>query len=245
MITAIIQARFNSKRLPGKVLLPLGGKTILENVVERVRRAKKIEQVVVATSESNSDDIIADLCINKNILVYRGDLDDVLNRFYNTAKKFNEPSICRITGDCPLIDPGLIDKVAEIFEIGSYDYVSTGRIKSTFPDGLDTEIFTFEALTKAYKEAKLLSEREHVTPYIWKNPDVFKIYTLENETDQSLYRLTVDEAEDYQLMKLIYEKVGDLSSENVVKFLEKNTEIKSINNEIKRDEGYFKSLALD
>lgn len=245
MITAIIQARFNSQRLPGKVLLPLGGKTILENVVERVSKAKKVNQVIVATSVNSSDDKIADLCESRNLTCFRGDLDDVLSRFYEAAKKFEAKNICRITADCPLIAPELIDQAVEAFEEGKYDYISTGRIESTFPDGLDTEIFTFEALEKAFKEAKLSSEREHVTPYIWKNPDKFNTHTLNNNEDLSNIRLTVDESEDYELMKKIYEQVKDLKWQEVVRFLLKNKEYLKLNEKIKRDEGYFKSLKKD
>lgn len=245
MITAIIQARFNSQRLPGKVLLPLDGKTILENIVERVRKSKYIDQVIVATSSSNSDDKIADLCVTKNILFYRGSLDNVLDRFYNTALKFDAKNICRITADCPLIDPNLIDQVAEAFSKGGYDYISTGRIESTFPDGLDTEIFTFEALQKAFKEANLLSEKEHVTPYIWKNAGIFKTFTLQNDIDFSNIRLTVDEEVDYQLMERIYSKVKNMKWQQVVEYLIENLELRKINEKIGRDEGYFKSLAAD
>lgn len=245
MITAIIQARFNSKRLPGKVLLPLGGKTILECVVRRVKKAKKISKVIVATSINESDNRIAETCKKNGIDCIRGSLEDVLDRFYEAAIKLNTENICRITADCPLIDPGIIDQVAEVFESGKFDYVSTGRIKSTFPDGLDTEIFTFEALERAFKEARLPSEREHVTPYIWKNPKLFKISTLVNDADLSEFRLTVDEPVDYEMLKKIYSKVKDLSWLEVIKFLRDNKKHLDLNSNVKRDEGYFKSLEKD
>lgn len=245
MITAIIQARLSSKRLPGKVLLNLDGKSLIENVVDRVNKAKKISQVIIATSTDPSDDLIESLCIEKNINYFRGDLNDVLDRYYQAAKHFKTKNICRITADCPLIDSELIDKVAEIFNEKKYDYISTGRIKSTFPDGLDTEIFTFEALEKAWKEAKLPSEREHVTPYIWKNPNKFSVYTLNNEIDLSEIRLTVDEPLDFVLMKKIYSDVKDLKWQEVVTYLKKHKNLKQLNENIVRDEGYFKSLNND
>lgn len=244
-ITAIVQARFNSQRLPGKVLLPLGGKTILEIIIDRIRKAKSIDKVVLATSGHNQDDQIADLCIKKNILFYRGSLDDVLDRYMGAAKKFKVEVICRITGDCPLIDPLLIDQVSELYQKGSYDYISTGRIKSTFPDGLDTEIFSFEVLERAWRESTRSSEREHVTPYIWKNPDKFRIFTLENQIDLSDLRLTVDERADYELIKKIYPEVKDLSFLGVIEYIKDRPELAKINSSITRDEGYFKSLASE
>jgi len=245
VITAIIQARFSSTRLPGKVLLPLGDKTVLERVVDRVSKAKNISQVVLATSSEKDDDQIFELCNQKGVKCFRGDLNDVLDRYYQAAKEFEAKNICRITADCPLIDPEIIDRVADKFLEAGYDYISTGRITSTFPDGMDTEIFTFESLERAWKEAKLSSEREHVTPYIWKNTDKFKIYTYESGQDLSSYRLTLDEEKDYQLIKNIYENLEDLSMKSIIDYLNSHLELTNINSSIKRDEGYDKSLKND
>lgn len=245
MIIAIIQARYSATRLPGKVLLSLDRKTVLENVVDRTRKAQGLDKVVVATSTAPEDDSIAKLCAEKDIDCFRGNLNDVLDRYYQAAKKFNADIIVRITADCPLIDPQIIDRAVSKFLSGKFDYVSTGRIKSTFPDGLDTEVFSFEVLSKAWKEAKLPSEREHVTPYIWKNPDKFKIFTLENDRDLSDYRLTLDEEEDYKLLQDIHTNVSDLTTKNIIAYLDSHKKIGKINAKIKRNEGYAQSLKED
>jgi len=245
MITAIIQARMRSTRLPNKVLLPLGGKTILENVVERARRAKLIDQVVLATSKEPADDVIADLCAKKGISCFRGSENDVLGRFYQAALAYKAENICRLTADCPLIDPAIIDKAAQEFLSGHYDYVSTSHPVATYPDGFDTWIFSFAALEQCWREAKLPSEREHVTSYIWNHPEKFKISSVKNEVDLSAHRLTIDEPADYELLKLVVAKVKDLNLENVVQFLETNAEAKKINANIIRDAGYQKSLQED
>jgi len=222
MITAIIQARMRSTRLPGKVLLPLGGKTILENAVERARQAKLIDEVVLATSTEAADDVIAELCDKKSIAYFRGSENDVLDRFYQAALAYKAENICRLTADCPLIDPAIIDKAAQEFLSGKYDYVSTSHPVATYPDGFDTWIFSFAALERSWREAKLPSEREHVTSYIWNHPEKFKISSVKNEVDLSEYRLTIDEPADYELLKLVVANVEDLTMENIVKFLKTN-----------------------
>lgn len=245
MITTIIQARVSSTRLPKKVLLPLGGKTVLENVVERVRKAKYIGEVIVATSNGKDDDKIVQLCEKKGIKYFRGSLDDVLDRYYQTAKRFQAENICRITADCPLIDPEVVDRVAKEYLEGEYDFISNTHPVATFPDGFDVEIFSFKTLEKAWREAVLLSEREHVTSYIWNNPDKFKICNIKNNIDLSDYRLTIDEDEDYKLLKKIFKEVSNLTILNIIKFLDERQDIKKINADITRDEGYYKSLEKD
>lgn len=245
MITAIIQARMSSTRLPGKVLLPLGDRTVLEQVVFRTRQAKKIGRVVVATSTEPEDDSIAALCKSKNIDCFRGSLTDVLDRYYQAAKFYQADNICRITADCPLIAPEAIDLVAAKFLEGGFDQVSNSHPVATFPDGYDTWIFSFAALEKSWTEAKLPSEREHVTAYMWNHPEIFKIFNLKNDADQSQYRLTIDNPEDYELLQNIFKNVPVLSTENIIGFLDKNQDIKNLNIKHKRDEGYAKSLADD
>jgi len=243
MITAIIQARMQSTRLPNKVLLPLGG--ILENVVGRVNQAKEIGQVIVATSSETPDDAIAKLCEEKEIKYFRGSLEDVLDRFYQAAKKFKAEHICRVTADCPLIDPAVIDEAAKQYREGGYDYVSNSHPIATYPDGFDTWVFSFAALEKSWQEAKLPSEREHVTSYIWNHPEKFKNFNVKNNVDLSDYRLTIDEERDYEALKIIVGQVKDLTMENIVKFLDEHKEVKKINAPIERDEGYRKSLEQD
>lgn len=245
MVTAIIQARTSSGRLPGKMLLGLGGKTVIENTIGRVRQARKVGKVFVATSAEPSDNALADLCEAKGVAVFRGALEDVLDRYCQAAKSAGAEHIVRITGDCPLIDPGVIDMVADEYVKRGCDYISTGRIASTYPDGMDTEIFSFAALERAWKEAKLPSEREHVTPYIWKHPGLFKIVELKNDRDLSHVRLTIDEPADYEVLKRIVAEVAPLSMENMVKYLEEHPEVAAVNGSIMRDEGYAKSLKAD
>lgn len=245
MITAIIQARIGSARLPGKVLLPLGDTTVLGSTVRQVRQAKKIGEILVATSDQQDDDPIAEECVRLGVSVFRGSLDDVLDRYYSAARKFGAEDICRVTADCPLIDPEIIDRVATEYEKERCDYISTGRISSTFPDGMDTEIFSFTALERASREATLPSEREHVTPYIWKHPELFKISEVQNDTDLSALRLTLDEPADYEVLKEIVAEVRPLSMNAIVKYLEAHPEIAAINQTIGRDEGYAQSLKED
>jgi spore coat polysaccharide biosynthesis protein SpsF len=245
MIIAIIQARMSSTRLPEKVLLPLGDTTVLGHTVRRVRGAQKIGRVVVATSSSADDDAIEAYCKKEGIEVYRGSLDDVLDRYYQTAVACDAESIARITADCPLIDPALIDRVAAEYEETGCDYISTGRIISTFPDGMDTEIFSFVALQTAWEEAKLPSEREHITTFIWNHPERFRVIEMKNDRDLSAIRLTIDEAADYQVLQTIVRDVPDLSMESIVRYIEDHPEIAKLNGSIIRDEGYFKSLKQD
>ncbi len=245
MITAIIQARMSSTRLPGKVLLPLGSATVLEHTIRQVKQAKRIGQIIVATSDCADDDVIVALCEKIRVPVFRGSLDDVLDRFYQAAKKFNAGHICRITADCPLIDPKIIDHVAEEYEKRSYDYISTGRITSTFPDGMDTEIFSFEALETAWKTAKLPSEREHVTSFIWNHPERFRVIEIRNDRDLSAIRLTLDELADYTVLQDVVAHVPKLSMNAIVSYLQEHPDIAAMNGSIIRDAGYLKSLRKD
>ncbi|MBI4093533.1 glycosyltransferase family protein [Candidatus Kaiserbacteria bacterium] len=245
MITTIIQARVSSARLPGKVLLPLLDTTVLGSTIREVQRAKKIASVVVATSDQHGDDAIADAGEKLGVPVFRGSLDDVLDRYYKAAKKFGAEHICRVTADCPLIDPDIIDRVAAEYEKERCDYISTGRIASTFPDGMDAEIFSFIALERAWREAKLPSEREHVTPYIWRHPELFAVREVQNDRDLSRVRLTLDEPADYEVLKRIVAEVRPLSMNAIVRYLETHPEVAAINQNIMRDEGYTKSLKED
>lgn len=242
MITAIIQARMSSSRLPGKVLLPLGDTTVLGSTVRQVRKAKNISKMVVATSDQPDDDAVAVECGKLGLDIFRGSLDDVLDRYYQAAKHFGAEHVCRMTADCPLIDPSIIDRVAELYELGRPDYISTGRTDSTFPDGMDTEMFTFKALERAWKEAKLPSEREHVTPYIWKHPELFKLAEVRNERDLSHVRLTLDEPADYEVLKAIVSEVRPHTMNSIVAYLGSHPEVIARNSSIVRDSGYLKSV---
>jgi len=245
---AIIQARISSTRLPGKVLKKIEGKTILEHVINRVRAAKKLDEVIVATTVKKKDLEIVKLCANLGVSVFCGSEDDVLDRYYQTARLFKAEHIVRITSDCPLIDPMVIDKVIELYFKKNADYATNG-MPETFPDGLDTEVFSFKTLKRAWENAKLSSEREHVTPYIRNNPNIFKIVNLKCNVDLKDKRWTIDEPEDFSFVKIIYKNLYPKDSlfgmETILNYLRENPEIEKINKEIIRNEGYLKSLKED
>jgi spore coat polysaccharide biosynthesis protein SpsF (cytidylyltransferase family) len=246
-VLAIVQARMDSTRLPGKMLLPIvDNKGALELMLERVRRAKMLERTIVATTTSPSDEPLVELCKRLDCEYFRGDESDVLDRYYRAALAFGHSEvIVRLTGDCPLHDPVVIDNLVRRFLDSDVDYVSNVA-PPTFPDGLDTEVFSFSVLEKAWKEARLKSEREHVTSYIRKHSDRFKTMNIECEKDLSGRRWTLDEKEDYEFIKRIY---GELyrrkpafGMEEVLEFLAEHPELERINEHISRDEGYRRSL---
>lgn len=246
-IVAIIQARVNSTRLPRKMLLTLpNGKTILENVVDRVGKSRLVDQVIVATTAEQSDDEIVRLCQKRGFEVFRGSEEDVLDRYYQAAKKFAADRIVRITGDCPLIDPRIIDQVIQKHFAEGSDYTANAY-KETYPDGLDVEIFTFAILEQAYKKAFLPSQREHPTQYIIRNPDKFKIGNLEYKKNLSDKRWTLDEPQDWLFIQEVFKGINksDFFMEDVLAFLEKNPHLEKINRRIARNEGLMKSLKKD
>jgi spore coat polysaccharide biosynthesis protein SpsF len=220
------------------------GKTILGHVVSRLKAAALIDTVIVATTTERSDDIIESWCAENGVPVYRGSLNDVLDRYYQAAVRFSAKTVVRITSDCPLIDPELVDRIVEKFSEGGYDHVSVGP---TYPDGLDAEVFGFASLAKAHRQAKLASEREHVTPYIWKNPVVFRLSNIACEKDLSKLRWTVDDDKDLTLVTRIYEGLGTelFHMADVLEYLEKNPGLSGINSMTMRNEGYAKSLEQD
>ena len=245
MPTAIIQARMGSTRLPEKVMKPLLNKPVLWRVANRVSQARSIGKLIIATSIDVKDDAIVEFCKDNNILVFRGSENDVLDRYYQCAKEYDMKDIVRITSDCPLHDPSVIDMVINEYLIGDYDYVSN-TIEYTFPDGLDVEVFSFGALEEAWKKAELPSEREHVTPYIRKS-DNFKKKNVNSTKKYPPYKLTLDYPEDYQFIKRIYEGIGkeEFYIDEIIKFLKKNPELLKINQHLKINEGYAKSLEAD
>lgn len=248
MILAILQARLSSARLPGKVLKPILGVPMLLRQVERVRRATSIERLVLATSEDPSDDAIEKLCRENGIECFRGSLNDVLDRFYQVAKDKNPDYVVRLTGDCPLIDPDIIDRVVRHCVAGQFDYASN-TIKPTFPDGLDVEVFRFECLAAAWREATLPSQREHVTPFIHQQPGRFKLGNYAGTQDLPHLRWTVDEAPDFELIEQIYESLylakPDFNTGDILALLNRRPELKTFNTAYERNEGYQRSLAKD
>lgn len=247
-IIAIIQARTISTRLPEKVLKKIEGKTILEHVINRVKAVKKLDDVIVATTVKKEDLEIVKLCVSLGISVFCGSEDDVLDRYYQTARLFKAEHIVRITSDCPLIDPKVIVKVIKLYFQKKADYASN-TIVETFPDGLDTEVFSLKTLKIAWESAKLPSEREHVTPYIRKNPNIFKLVNLKCNIDLNDKRWTIDEPEDFKFVKIVYKNLyledPLFGMEKIFKFLKKHPEIEEINKNIIRNEGYLISLKKD
>ena len=202
-IVAIIQARMGSTRLPGKMMMDIAGKPAIENVWDRVRLSKHLDEIWLATSVDSQDDVLAQWAEDKSVLCYRGSENDVLDRFYQVAVKSHTDVVVRLTGDCPLHDSNTIDKVIDLYGDGTrYDYVSN-VVPPTYPDGLDVEVFSFDVLADAWHNARLKSEREHVTPYIRSHAKPARIGNLLNDVDLSMYRWTLDTKEDLKLIRLI------------------------------------------
>ncbi|GGH33073.1 cytidylyltransferase domain-containing protein [Paenibacillus segetis] len=237
-ITAIIQARMGSTRLPGKVMKQLVDRTVLGHVITRCQAIPSINKIVVATTTLDEDKEICDEALNYGVSVYRGSKDDVLNRYYEAATREQSDVVVRITSDCPLLDPKVSEKVILHFLMNDYDYVSSG-LSRTFPRGLDTEVFTFEALEQAHEQATKDYEFEHVTPYIYQNPEQFKVHAFSNHLDQSRYRLTLDTYEDWQLISKIYDALynGDIFYwKNMLELLEREPKLPQINAEVRQKE---------
>jgi spore coat polysaccharide biosynthesis protein SpsF len=209
MTTAIIQARMSSTRLPGKVLLDLAGQPMLARVVERARLARSIDRVIVATTVESEDEPIVALCNSRGWSVSRGSRDDVLDRYYQAALADGADPIVRITSDCPVIDPGVIDQVVAQLTDG-VDYASNINPRRTFPRGLDAEAFTFAALSTAWREDREATGREHVTPFLYRHPERFRIALVESDKPEAAsHRWSVDTSEDYELLRRIYEHFRD------------------------------------
>lgn len=212
-----------STRLPGKVMLNIEGKKVLEHVIDRVSNSKLINEVVVATTTSEQDNVIVDFLKNKNISFYRGSENNVLERYYLATKKFNGDIIVRITSDCPLVDYRLIDKMLKIYLESNFDYYSN-TIERTFPRGLDIEIFSLKSLEKAHKEAVLESEKEHVTPFIWMRNKQFRIGQYKNRDNNNNLRITLDTIEDLEVIKDVYKKFYNnkyIEVKDVIEYLSK------------------------
>ena len=235
-IVTVIQARSGSSRLPGKVMMEILGKALLLRMVERVQRSKLAGTIVIATTTEASDDIIEKLCQSEGLLYYRGDRDDLLDRHYQAGKLYGAEAVVKIPSDCPLIDPKVIDKVLQYYLDNDFDFVSNLH-PATYPDGNDVEVMSWSSIERAWREAGRALEREHTTPYIWENPDLFKIGNVVWETglDYSMSdRWTIDYPEDFIFIKTIYEQlypanpVFDL--QDILHLTRQNPDIFSINN---------------
>ncbi|WP_394234922.1 cytidylyltransferase domain-containing protein [Niallia oryzisoli] len=238
-VAAIIQARMGSTRLPGKIMKAVNGRTLLEYQLERVKYAKTIDQVIVATTIKETEQPILELCERLGIDYYRGSEEDVLSRYYEAAKNYHVDAVVRLTSDCPIIDPEVIDKVVNCYlnNQSSVDYVSN-TLERTYPRGLDTEVFSFEALSKAYDEAVLSRDREHVTAYFYTNSNLFKLLNVRNDQNFERYRWTVDTEEDFKLIQLIlnelYKSNQVFSLEDVIRLLNIYPEWNEINAHIEQ-----------
>ena len=243
---AIIQARMGSERLPKKVLADIHGQPMLFWLLKRIKSVDSIDEIVVATTECSSDDFLVQWLKNINVKFFRGSVDDVLHRYYETALKFNADIIVRITADDPLKDPSIISQaIQELKDNQLLDYCSN-TIEPTYPEGLDIEVFKFTALKKCHFEAKLFSEREHVTPYIWKNKHLFNVKNFKYNQDLSYWRWTVDKPEDLTFMRSIFEHFKEdplVGFEKVVDYIKLNPYLLTINTmQTVRNEGYLKSI---
>ena len=250
-IGCIIQARMSSTRLPGKVMIKVDNEnTILDCVINQLQNSKEIKNIVIATTDQEEDDVIAEFVKNRAIKYFRGSKKDVLDRYYQCAKKFNFSEIIRITSDNPLIDYEIVDTVVEHFKSNNYDFITTDQPLNTFhrtyPFGYGVEVFTFSALENAWKNAKLPSEREHVTPYFYKNKEIFRQTNIENSEDHSRFRCTVDTKYDLELIQKIYSNIKKrpILLSDVIKLLKANPELVKINAHVKAD-GYLRSLKED
>lgn len=246
-VLAITQARTGSTRLPGKVLKKVGEKTLLEIHFDRILKSKRIDKLLVATTVAPEDDAIAELASAHGLLFSRGSVQNVLDRFYQAALPHKPQWVVRLTSDCPLIDPGLIDMVIDKAISLKVDYCSN-TLAPMFPDGMDVEVFTFEALEKAWHEATSASDKEHVTPYIHQNSsfygkELFSAINIANTENYGDVRLTVDEASDFEVISLLIEKLGtDKDWKTYADYYKSNGLVNGINRHINRNEGYQSSL---
>lgn len=245
-VIAVSQARTGSTRLPNKVLKKINGKSLLEIHIDRILRSKKISKLIIATTKNKSDDIIEQVCSNMKITCFRGDENNVLDRFYQAVKHEDAGYIVRLTSDCPLIDAELIDKVVDHAVMNKLDYCSNILLE-TFPDGEDIEVISYKALEAAWMEADKNYQKEHVTPFIRENSTFmggkrFSSDNVSSEKDYGKVRLTVDEQKDLEVMELLISKLGTDRSwkEYADKYLS-DEEINTLNSTIKRNEGFKKN----
>jgi spore coat polysaccharide biosynthesis protein SpsF len=253
---AIIQARMGSTRLPGKVLLPIVGKPMLWHIVQRLRSVPQLVDVVVATTSHPGDQVILDFCHQHGIASFAGEENDVLDRFYQAAVHYQGDPVVRVTGDCPLVDSVIVEKLMKLYGTGRYDHVgvATGAgglfLKGhQFPDGLDAECFSFESLERAWREATLPVDREHVTPYLWRNKKLFRCGNLISDRDYSHFRWTVDDEADFRLVSRIYETLYQESKPflmaDILNYLQKHPELARINESHIGQEGYLEIWQAD
>lgn len=234
-IAAIIQARIGSRRLPKKAMLKILNKPLLGYMVDQVKKSKKIKEIIIATSKSNENNAIRSFCKKNKIKCYSGSETNLVERYCGAVKLFGVSTIVRLTSDCPLIDPEVIDKCLEKYISSEYDFVANTSppYNSSYPDGMDVEIFSSNTLDYVNQVCKNYSDLEHVTPFIWRKKSFFKLFKCNLKKNLSHYRLTVDYKEDFNLIKEIITHFKkneiNISLQNIESFLEKNEDIYAIN----------------
>lgn len=237
-VVAIIQARMGSTRLPGKALREIAGKTMLARVVARVRRASLLDQIIIATTTEPADQAIVAECERLGEVCFQGSEEDVLDRYYQAAKSFDVDVVVRITSDCPLIEPSIIDQVIATFHKTGADYVSN-TLSRTFPRGLDTEVLKFSALQQSWQATTEPYQRTHVTPYIYQNPDLFRLEEVVSTINYSQHRWTVDTLTDWQLVEAIYKHFApqtDFDWQDILHLLKQQPQLQAINAGIEQKE---------
>lgn len=236
-----------STRLPEKVLLPVdNSNSVIWYVTNQMRFSKFCDKLIIATTTLVEDEKIVDFAKKNSIQYFRGSAEDCLDRYYQCAKSFLISTIVRITSDNPLIDPTLVDDAVKLFNKENYDYVSNCKPRS-FPQGTEVEVFSFDALEKAWKEARKPSEREHVTPYFYNNPEKFKIFNITNQNDISNLRWTVDRIEDLKFIKALVLRIkkSPILMKDILQVLKNEPNLVNLNKNYIMDEGYIKSLEND
>jgi glutamate-1-semialdehyde aminotransferase/spore coat polysaccharide biosynthesis protein SpsF (cytidylyltransferase family) len=248
-VIAITQARYGSTRLPGKVLLKIDGITLLEVHLKRILKSRKIDKLILATThEEKAQELIA-ISNTLGVETYQGSTQDVLDRFYQAAKPYQPDWVVRLTSDCPLIDAQIIDQIIDHCTKKNFDYCSN-TLQPTYPDGLDVEVFKFAALERAWRDSTALTDREHVTPYIWRNSDfkggaIFKSDNVSGQNDYSSIRMTVDQKEDFDLIEKLVQHLGtEKNWMAYVNYLQNNDQVSAINGSIKRNEGFMRSKKI-
>jgi spore coat polysaccharide biosynthesis protein SpsF len=248
VILGVLQARTSSSRLPGKILMPILGIPMLEHQIRRLLRCRRMDALILATSDQAPDGPVADLAASVGIGCFRGSLDDVLDRFYRAALASRPDHVVRLTGDCPLADPEIVDRAIALHLESGADY-TTNALEPTWPDGLDVEVMRFACLEDAWKEARKPSEREHVTPFINTQPRRYAMRHLKDEPDLSGLRWTVDEPEDFAFVRNVYERLyvdnPRFGTGDILSLLEREPELGGLNRGFIRNEGLTKSIAKD
>ncbi|WP_268544155.1 glycosyltransferase family protein [Candidatus Nitrosotenuis cloacae] len=247
MIGCIIQARLNSSRLPGKIMMKIDNeKSVLDYVINQLKFCKHIDKIVIATTTSVYDDILVEYAKSHHLDFFQGNEIDVLDRYYKCAKSFSFDTIVRVTSDCPLVDPNVVDELIEQFQKGDFDY-ATNKLpleSSKCPHGSEVEVFSFETLKRTWEESKKSSEREHVTPYIYNSSDKFKICKMSSKEDLSYMRYTVDRPKDLVMIQEITARIKTrpILTKDIVQLFNEVPQLLGINSEYQRNEGYLRSL---